>query len=117
MEDIANRDLIQLKIDMEMKKNQREMLSRLKYINDKKHNNKHLNEIARDYNRYFRNIIIEKQQVKQQMEKLLEHLDKLTIDEDLSQSMLNRLEFQKKDIRKELSRVKNSLDEILSLVE
>ena len=33
MEDQANRDLIQLKIDMEMKKNQKAMLYRLKYIN------------------------------------------------------------------------------------
>ena len=32
MEDQANRDLIQLKIDMEIKNNQKAMLNRLKYI-------------------------------------------------------------------------------------
>ena len=117
MEDIANRDLIQLKIDMEMKKNQREMLSRLKYINKMQEKNEFLREIADDYNKYYKYIVAQKEKEKANIEKLLIYLDNLIVEGDLSDTMLKRAEFQQKNIMRELNRVKKSLDEIVSSVE
>ena len=117
MEDQANRDLIQLKIDMEMKKNQKAMLHRLKYINKMQEKNEFLKEIAKDYNRYYKYIVEEKKKEKANIEKLLIYLDNLIVEGDLSETMLKRAEFQQQNIMQELSRVKNSLDEIVSSVE
>ena len=117
MEDQANRDLIQLKIDMEMKKNQKAMLYRLKYINKMQEKNEFLKEIAKDYNRYYKYIVEEKKKEKANIEKLLIYLDNLIVEGDLSETMLKRAEFQQQNIMQELSRVKNSLDEIVSSVE
>lgn len=117
MEDQANRDLIKLKIEMEMKKNQKAMLHRLKYLNDMQHKNEFLREIAKDYNRYYKFIIDEKKKEKANIEKLLIYLDNLMVEGDLSDTMLKRAEFQQKNILRELNRVKNSLDEMVSSVE
>ena len=117
MEDQANRDLIQLKTDMEMKKNQKAMLYRSKYINKMQEKNEFLKEIAKDYNRYYKYIVEEKKKEKANIEKLLIYLDNLIVEGDLSETMLKRAEFQQQNIMQELSRVKNSLDEIVSSVE
>ena len=117
MEDVANRDLINLKINAEMKKTQKNMLHRLKYINKMQEKNDFLKDIAKDYNRYYKYIIDQKKKEKANIEKLLIYLDNLIVEGDLSETMLKRAEFQQQNIMKELTRVKNSLDEIVSSVE
>jgi len=117
MEDMANRDLIQLKIEKEMKNNQKNMLYRLKHINKMQEKNEFLREIAKDYNRYYKYIVDQKEKEKVNIEKLVIYLDNLIVEGDLSDTMLKRAEFQQQNIMKELDRVKSSLDEIVSSVE
>ena len=61
---MANRDLIQLKIEKEMKNNQKNMLYRLKHINKMQEKNEFLREIAKDYNRYYKYIVEQKEKEK-----------------------------------------------------
>merc|ERR1712166_1488327 len=110
MGDYAKRDLRHLNMEMAKERTQKSMLHKLKYINKNKTKNKFLKEVAEEYNEYYKNIIREKGNIIETMEKLLLYLDNLM--DDLSGPVLKRVEFQIKNIMKELTRVKINLDEI-----
>ena len=116
MKSIADIDLIQLNFNNECEKNRKNMMNRLKYMNSIKEKNPYLSDIISDYNRYYKNIIKEKQNIKNNIEKLLSYLDNLVLNGNLNDIMSKRVEFQKKKLIIELKCVKKSLSEINSLV-
>ena len=116
MESTENRVLIQKRIHDQIKKNRMAIFYRLRHLIEMEEKNEFINEVLKDYKKYYDFIVHQKENEKHNIEKLLIYLDNLIIEGELSENMLKRAKFQQENIINELGKVKKDLDEIISIV-
>ena len=112
--DILEKELLARQLQMEISRNNASLISGLHQMERMRHNNKFLEDIYNDYKRYHDYILLEKQKQKLQMEFILEYLENSIEGKELSEEMLSRAKFERKNILQSLNSI--CLDFYISFV-
>ena len=110
--DLAKRDKIIELLRSEINKTQDSVVTYLKEAKNVQNENEFLDSIKNDYKRYHKYILNEKKRERKQMEMLINYLDKVLEEADLSAEMANRARFQQNKILGEMEKVKGELDRL-----
>ena len=109
---LLEKELLVRQIQLEIKRNNTALLEGLLSMEKMRHNNTFLEEIYQDYKRFYDYIVNEKAKQKLQLEFLLEYLENSIEGKGLSQDMLNRAKFERKNILRSLSNIREDLNEL-----
>ena len=109
--DLAKRDKIIELLRSEINKTQDSVVTYLKEAKNVQNENDFLDSIKNDYKRY-KYILNEKERERKQMEMLINYLDKVLEEANLSAEMANRARFQQNKILGEMEKVKGELDRL-----
>ena len=74
--------------------------------------NEFLESVTKDYKRYHKYIVDEKERERKQLEMLMGYLDKILQEAGLSAEMANKARFQQNKILGEMDNIKGELDRI-----
>lgn len=110
--DLAKRDKIIELLRSEINKTQDSVVTYLKEAKNVQNENEFLDSIKNDYKRYHKYILNEKERERKQMEMLINYLDKVLEEANLSAEMANRARFQQNKILGEMEKVKGELDRL-----
>ena len=110
--DLAKRDKIIELLRSEISKTQDSVVTYLKEAKNVQNENEFLDSIKNDYKRYHKYILNEKEREHKQMEMLINYLDKVLEEANLSAEMANRARFQQNKILGEMEKVKKELDRL-----
>ena len=110
--DILEKELLARQLQVEISKNNAALLAGLYKMENMRHNNTFLEDVYNDYKRYHDYIILEKQKQKVQMEFILEYLENSIEGRGLSEEMVNRAKFERKNILRSLNSVRDDLNEL-----
>ncbi len=110
--DLAKRDKIIELLRSEINKTQDSVVTYLKEAKNVQNENEFLDSIKNDYKRYHKYILNEKERERKQMEMLINYLDKVLEEANLSAEMANRARFQQNKILGEMEKVKKELDRL-----
>jgi|TARA_B110000037_G_C17049189_1_gene476996 hypothetical protein len=110
--DLAKRDKIIELLRSEINKTQDSVVTYLKEAKNVQNENEFLDSIKNDYKRYHKYILNEKEREREQMEMLINYLDKVLEEANLSAEMANRARFQQNKILGEMEKVKGELDRL-----
>lgn len=110
--DLAKRDKIIELLRSEINKTQDSVVTYLKEAKNVQNENDFLDSIKNDYKRYHKYILNEKERERKQMEMLINYLDKVLEEANLSAEMANRARFQQNKILGEMEKVKGELDRL-----
>ena len=102
--------------DLQCELNHRKTLLTKKAVNLKEtvKTNKLLKDVVEDYKQYNKDIKSEKHKQQEAMQNILEHLNSMLKEENLTKESLEHAKIQQHEILKEMEKVKKSLDEIVS---
>jgi len=109
---LLERELLARQLQMEISRNNASLISGLHQMERMRHNNKFLEDIYNDYKRYHDYILLEKQKKKLQMEFILEYLENSIEGKELSEEMLSRAKFERKNILQSLNSIRDDLNEL-----
>ncbi len=110
--DLAKRDKIIELLESEINKTQDSVVTYLKEAKNVQNENEFLDSIKNDYKRYHKYILNEKERERERMEMLINYLDKILEEANLSAEMANRARFQQNKILGEMEKVKGELDRL-----
>ena len=110
---VALRDIIIDRLQTEIKKNQKEVFSQLREIEDVQGENIFLADVYADYKRYKDFILREKERETEQMEMLVKYLDNIFEEINLTEDMRRRALFEQNRILEQLDNVKKDLDNLV----
>ena len=112
MVDLLERELLARQLQMEISRNNASLISGLHQMDRMRHNNTFLEDVYNDYKRYHDYILLEKQKQKLQMEFILEYLENSIEGKELSEEMLTRAKFERKNILRSLNSIRDDLNEL-----
>jgi len=110
--DLANRDKIIELLQSEINKTQDSVMGYLEETQDVQKENEFLEGVTKDYKRYHKYIVDEKERERKQLEMLMGYLDKVVQEAGLSAEMANKARFQQNKILGEMDNIKGELDRI-----
>jgi len=110
--DLANRDKIIELLQSEINKTQDSVMGYLEETKKVQNENEFLESVTKDYRRYHKYIVDEKERERKQLQMLMEYLDKILQEAGLSAEMANRARFQQNQILGEMDKIKGELDRI-----
>ena len=110
--DLANRDKIIELLQSEINKTQDSVMGYLEETKKVQNENEFLESVTKDYKRYHKYIVDEKERERKQLQMLMEYLDKILQEAGLSAEMANRARFQQNQILGEMDKIKGELDRI-----
>ena len=113
MTDLLERELLARQLQMEISRNNASLISGLHQMERMRHNNTFLEDVYNDYKRYHNYILLEKQKQKLQMEFILEYLENSIEGKELSEEMLTRAKFERKNILRSLNSIRDDLNELV----
>ena len=112
--DLALRDKILKKLLNEIKKNKKDIKTQYKELNKIENDNKFLENVKEDYEKYQAHIVDEKMRQKEFMSILLEYIQDLTKNLEMTKEMKQRALLSQNKILGQMDKVKQELDEIIS---
>ena len=112
--DLAMRDKIIQHLQVEIKRTQGNVMDQLVDIDEIRRENSYLNDVYDDYRRYHTYIIDQKRRQKEQMEMLVNYLEKSLMEAGVTDSMEKHARFEQNRIMKDLDTIKEELEEIIS---
>ena len=112
-DEIANRDLILIEIEKEIKNQRSNIFNQLKDIEEKRQKNQYLNDIYRDYVKFKEHIVKEKYEQKLLLQNLLSYLEKSKTEEFYASRLIEQLDIEEKNVYNKLNQVKKELSELL----
>jgi len=89
------------------------LLNKQKKIRFISRQNRFLDEVRMDYNKYYNYIASQKQQQIKALELLNNYVKDLTVSGDLSKRNIEDAKYEQKRIMREMKSIQNSLDEII----
>ena len=110
--DLANRDKIIELLQSEINKTQDSVMGYLEETKKVQNENEFLESVTKDYKRYHKFIVDEKERERKQLEMLMGYLDKVLQEAGLSAEMANKARFQQNKILGEMDNIKGELDRI-----
>ena len=110
--DILGKELLARQLQMEITRNNTALIQGLHRMEQMRHNNTFLEDVYNDYKRYHEYILLEKQKQKVQMEFILEYLENSIEGKELSEEMVNRAKFERKNILRSLNSIRDDLNEL-----
>jgi len=110
--DLANRDKIIELLQSEINKTQDSVMGYLEETKKVQNENEFLESVTKDYKRYHKFIVDEKERERKQLEMLMGYLDKILQEAGLSAEMANKARFQQNKILGEMDNIKGELDRI-----
>jgi|SaaInlStandDraft_1057018.scaffolds.fasta_scaffold311074_2 septal ring factor EnvC (AmiA/AmiB activator) len=112
--DLALRDKILKQLLNEIKKNKKDIKTQYKELNKIENDNKFLENVKEDYEKYQTHIVDEKTRQKEFMSILLEYIQDLTKNLEMTKEMKQRALLSQNKILGQMDKVKQELDEIIS---
>ena len=112
-DEIANRDLILIEIEKEIKNQRSNIFNQLKDIEQKRRSNQYLNSIYQDYLKFKEHIVKEKGEQKLLLQNLLSYLEKSKTEEFYASRLIKQLDIEEKNVHNKLNQVKKELSELL----
>ena len=109
---LAKRDKMIERIRSEIDKTQDSVMMYLEDTKKVQNENEFLEGVTNDYKRYHKHILDEKEREREQMEMLINYLDKVLKEAGLSAEMANRARFEQNKILGEMEKVKGELDRL-----
>uniref|UniRef100_A0A6C0C6I5 Uncharacterized protein n=1 Tax=viral metagenome TaxID=1070528 RepID=A0A6C0C6I5_9ZZZZ len=110
--DLANKDKIIELLQSEINKTQDSVMGYLEETKKVQNENEFLESVTKDYKRYHKYIVDEKERERKQLEMLMGYLDKILQEAGLSAEMANKARFQQNKILGEMDNIKGELDRI-----
>ena len=112
MASLLAKELMARQLQIEISRNNKALLNGLLQMEKRRNENKFLETVYQDYKRYHDYIIKEKEKQKLQMEFLLEYLEETMSGREITQEMQNRAKFERKNILRSLTSIRNDLTEL-----
>lgn len=110
---VADRDLYLLQIKEELENKKKLLLGKKKEMDRKEKDNQYLANVKNDYNKYYEYILNEKRQQFKAMNLLKDYMGELIQTENLLDTQLRTAKHDQQDILREISKIKNELDELM----
>lgn len=110
--ELAQRDLQLLLIRKRIREKKEGILKKFKEIRKIQSENKEFEKIKNDYQSYFENVSLIKNQQKNALENLLHHLDEITEIATISDEEILEMKKDRKEITDKLNKINNKLNEI-----
>ena len=111
--DIANQDKLLIVLNNEIKKKKSYLNTRYKDITKTINANSFLNNVKDDYDSYYNYILDEREQQYNSLTTILDYLDRLILEEKLSDMYLQNVKKDQEHILTEMNHIKKDLDDIL----
>ena len=115
--DIYKKDLLLKKIQCQIKKNKKKLINDFRELEEKKTNNKFLNEVYKDYQNYQNYIIGLKKDQEIQILSLLHYLEKSMLEANLTERIVREAKHEEKILLSKLEKIRGELKEITEKVE
>ncbi len=112
--DTALREKILLQLRSEIDKTQVSVLDNLKELEQVQGDNRFLRSVYSDYCRYRTYIVEQKRREQARMRSILDYLEKVLAESELSLTLLNRARFEQNRVLGQLDQVQGELDELVS---
>jgi len=110
---VACNDIIQKKIEEEIKNRERSLRETYKDLQTTALENKLFQSILNDYEKYYNYIVNEKQQQHDAFKQISDHLDGLEFESTLTKDETDNLKNDQKEILSRLSFIRNELDDLV----
>ena len=110
--ELARRDLQLLLIRKKIREKKERILEKFKDIRKIQRENREFEKIKNDYQSYFENVYLIKNQQKNALENLLYHLDEITEIATISDEEILEMKKDRKEINDKLNKINNKLNEI-----
>ena len=111
--DIANQDKLLIVLNNEIKKKKKYLNKKYKDITETTKANSFLNNVKDDYDSYYNYIMDEREQQYKSLKTILDYLDRLILEEKLSDMYLQNVKKDQEHILIEMNHIKKDLDDIL----
>jgi len=111
---LADRDFYLEQIESQIKAKKEFLLSKKKILNETLEENKFLENVKKDYNKYFQYVVEDKKKQQEAMKTLSNYLDNLIVSGKLTEKDIKQSKKDQQAILKEIDKIKASLDEILA---
>ena len=111
--DIANQDKLLIVLNNEIKKKKLYLNTRYKDITKTTNANSFLKNVKDDYDSYYNYILDEREQQYKSLKTILDYLDRLILEEKLSDMYLQNVKKDQEHILIEMNHIKKDLDDIL----
>jgi hypothetical protein len=111
---LADRDLKIAHIENEIKNRQKLLLEKRQQLEERKKENHFLEMVTKDYQKYYDYVINEKKQQIQSLVILNTYLENLIKTEKMTDHEIQDAQNEKKNILKELDKIKEELDSLVS---
>jgi len=111
---LAERDMQILQLEEVIRNRKQLIIKKRKEIDEKRKINNYLDNVKKDYERYYEYIVNEKQQQYDALMLLKEYLHDLMKTEGVVNEQLRTAKHDQKDIMRELDTVKAELDELIN---
>jgi len=110
---LAQRDLQILQIEQEIKNKKRLLVKKKSELDEKQKINHYLDNVKKDYNKYYEYIVNEKQQQYDALMLLKEYMGDLMKTDSMVNEQLRTAKHDQKDIIREIDKVKAELNELI----
>ena len=114
MTELAKQDQEIEELQCEINHRKQLLAKKLSVLSETSNINKFLSEVVEDYKEYNRYILKDKENQEKAMKNILDHLDAIIKEDDLTTESISHVKLQQKEILEELTKVKDNLQEILS---
>ncbi len=111
--DIARQDKLLIILNNEIKKKKLYLNKRYKDITETSKANSFLNNVTDDYNTYYNHILDERENQYKSLKIILDYLDRLILEEKLSDMYLQNVKKDQEHILTEMNLIKKDLDDII----
>ena len=109
---VADRDLKLLQIDEEIKHKRHLIMKKKKELEKKQSLNTYLEGVNKDYDRFYKYTVDQKQKEYKAMHMLKEYIADLVKTEKLLDTQLRTAKHDQKDIMNEIDKIKGEIDEL-----
>jgi hypothetical protein len=111
--DLAKRDITIKKMVRELDNRRNMLLSHYRELLDVQDENEFLLEVTNDYAKYYQTIKTEREMQKEALNMLSDYIGEMTMNNEVTESMLRESKRQQTDIMDELMKIKNELNEMI----
>lgn len=115
MSDIAKRDQLIEQLQCEINHRKEKINKQFREVSDLSDGNEYLDNVKEDYQKYFKYMKSEKDSQRQQLEMILDYLDRLVLEEKLSSEALKHAKSEQLRAMSEINNIKGEIDQIMSL--
>lgn len=111
--EIHKRDLIEQLLQRELLKQQEYQIENMKIIANNTNTNEFLDDVQKDYVKYYHFMLQQKREKESQLQQLLEYLNKSAKQAELTQTMLLQTKHEKRRLLEEIDSVRQEIDKMI----